>query len=271
MPAGEVVLYDRNNGKLKLLDSSDALKHSLKLKDNPWDISVVDAKTVIVTLPWKQQLQYIEVFPQLVSGRVLQLDKKCWDVHVTGDKIFTSCHNDSEQGDVRILDLDGNLLQQLGINQDGTIPFTTPYNITVCPLEKTIFVSDTEKAAVTCMTMDNHVIYQYLDKEMKFPVGSHYDSGDNILFSDYELNNIQMITAEGKKHCDLVSSKDALKLHRSISFRESNDTLIVGCAGLDHVFLFKLGKGVCWYFSHEPSSLFHHSVLVNLCVSMMMH
>ena len=27
----------------------------------------------------------------------------------------------------------------------------------------------------------------------------------------------------------------------------------------------------CWYVSHEPSSLFHHSVLVNLNVSMMMH
>ena len=26
----------------------------------------------------------------------------------------------------------------------------------------------------------------------------------------------------------------------------------------------------CWYFSHEPSSLFHHSVLVDLSVSMMM-
>ena len=27
----------------------------------------------------------------------------------------------------------------------------------------------------------------------------------------------------------------------------------------------------CWYFSHEPSSLFHHSVLVDLSVSMMMY
>ena len=27
----------------------------------------------------------------------------------------------------------------------------------------------------------------------------------------------------------------------------------------------------CCYFSHQPSSLFHHSVLVDLSVSMMMH
>ena len=27
----------------------------------------------------------------------------------------------------------------------------------------------------------------------------------------------------------------------------------------------------CWYFSHEPSSLFHLNVIVDLSVSMMMH
>ena len=27
----------------------------------------------------------------------------------------------------------------------------------------------------------------------------------------------------------------------------------------------------CWYFSHEPASLFQHSALVDLSVSMMMH
>ena len=27
----------------------------------------------------------------------------------------------------------------------------------------------------------------------------------------------------------------------------------------------------CWYISHEPSSLYHHSVLVDLSVSMMMY
>ena len=48
------------------------------------------------------------------------------------------------------------------------------------------------------MTMDYHVIYQYLDKEMKCPIGSHCDGGDNILVCDYELNSIQVITAEGR-------------------------------------------------------------------------
>ena len=134
MPTGDIVLCDHINAKIKLLDSSDTLKYHLKLKALPWDTSVVDAKTVIITLPTAKQLQYISVFPRLTSGRVLQLDKPCWSIHVTGDKIFTSCHNwPAGEGEVRILDLDGNLLQQLGINQDGSFLFTRPSYITVSP------------------------------------------------------------------------------------------------------------------------------------------
>ena len=239
---GENILYDYTNYKLKLLDSSNALKDSLKLNAQPWDISVVDAKTIIVTLPWNQQLQYIDVFPRLTPGRVLKLNKKCWGVHVTGDKIFTTCHNQPGEGEVRILDLDGNLLQQLGINQDGAFMFNNPFYITVSPSEKKIFVSDYSKETVTCMTMDNHVIYQYRDNGMKWPSGLYCDGGDNILVCGEFSNNVQVITTDGKKHCDLVSPGDGVNAPVSISYRESDDTLIVGCYNSNNVILYKLGK-----------------------------
>ena len=239
---GEIILCDYTNYKLKLLDSSNALKDSLKLNAQPRDVSVVDAKTVIVTLPWNQQLQYIDVLPRLTPERVLKLNKKCWGVRVTGDKIFTTCHNQPGEGEIRILDMDGNLLQQLGINQDGSFMFTAPCYITVSPAEKKIFVSDYGKDTVTCMTMDNRVIYQYRDNGMKWPRGLYCDGGDNILVCGGVSNNVQVITTEGKKHCDLVSSRDVLEKPVSISYRESDDTLIVGCFDSNNAILYKLGK-----------------------------
>ena len=237
---GEIVLCDWDNDKLKLMDSSDTLQDSLKLTTGPWDISIVDTKTVIVTLPDTKQLQYIEICPRLTPGRVLQLDKECYGVHVTGDKIFTSCHNNIGEGEVRILDLDGNLLQQLGINKDGSFLFTSPYYIAVSLSEKKIFVSDCDGNSVTCMTMDNDVVYKYGDNEMKSSAGLYCDGGDNILVCGCESHNVQVITAEGKKHCELVSSREGLK-PLSINYRERGDTLIVGCHHSD-ICLFKLVK-----------------------------
>ena len=49
---------------------------------------------------------------------------------------------------------------------------------------------------------------------------------------------------EGKKHCNLLSSRDGLKWPNSISYREIDDTLIVGCGDSDYVFLFKLGTKI---------------------------
>ena len=233
---------DRGSNTIKLLDSSDVLKHSLKLNKWPWDVSVVDAKTVIVTLPGAKGLQYIEVFPQLKAGRVLQLNKQYWGVRVAGDKIFTSCHNDRGEGEVRILDLDGNIHRRVGINQDGSFLFKWPTYITVNPSEEKIFVSDLDKDNITCITVDNRVIYQYSDDEMKRPRGLYCDSGDNILVCGDNSNNVQVITAEGKKKCNLLSRSDGLNRPYCIGYRESDDTLIVGCYGSDNVFLFKLRK-----------------------------
>ena len=200
MPTGEAVLCDPYNYKLKLLDSSDAITTSLTFNDDPHDVSVVDDKTVIVTFSWIKQLQYIKVFPQLAPGRVLKLDKKCWGVHVTCGKIFTSCHNCPGQGEVRILNLDGNLQQRLGVNRHGSFLFISPFHITVSPSGKQLFISDWAKNTVTCLSMDNRVIYQYRDDEMNLPRGLYCDSGDNILVCGQDSNNVQLITADGKKH-----------------------------------------------------------------------
>ena len=213
----------------------------MTLHANPLDISVFDAKTAIVTLPHSKQLQYIKVFPHLTAGQILQLKKKCWGVHVTGNKIFTTCHNNPGEGEVRILDLDGNLLKQLGINKNGTFLFTSPTYITVSPSGK-IFVSDRDENTVTCMKMDNHVIYVYRDKEMEWPRRSYCDSGDNILVCGQSSNNVHVITAEGKKRCLLISAKDGLKGPMCISYRESDEALIVACDTLDHVFLLTFGN-----------------------------
>ena len=240
MPGGEIVLYDHGNSKLKLLDTSDALKDSMTLKTSPWDISVVDAKTVILTIPFAKQLQYIDVFPKMKPGRVLQLDKQCWGVHVTRYKIFTTCCNSLGEGEVRILDLNGNLQRQLGIRQDGSYIFDWPAYITVSPSDEKIIVSDRmiDQNTITCMTMDNHVIYQYTDTEMKDPTGLYCDDGNNVMVCDEGSSNVQVITADGKKHCELLSSRDGLKWPYSISYREKDNTLIVGCNGFDHVLLF---------------------------------
>ena len=61
MPNGHVVLCDRSNNKIKLLDGSTSLVGSLEFSC-PWDVSVLDTENVIITTPEKKKLQVVQVF-----------------------------------------------------------------------------------------------------------------------------------------------------------------------------------------------------------------
>ena len=241
MPSGHVVLCDRNNYKIILLDSTWTMTGSLPLQDIS-DISVIDGNNVIVTSPGAKQLQYVQVFPQLKAGQIIQLDKKCWGVHVWGGEIYVTCHNDPGEGEVRVLGRDGELRRRLGINKDRSFMFTQPYYITVNPSGEKIFVSDNRIFTITCMTPDGRVVYSYKDNDMNSPEGLYCDSGDNILVCGALSHNFQVITADGKKNCTLLTRSDGLAYPHSIAYRETDDTLVVGCYKSDNLYLYKLAK-----------------------------
>ena len=139
MPNGYAVLCDHLNDKLILLDRALVLTDSLKLSSSPWDVSVVDDNNVIITLPNTAELQYIQVFPQLREGRVMQEFKTCRGIDVVGHEIYTQ-FDDSEQGEaqvltLKVLDLKGNLKRKL---QTGfTVNY--PHHIAVSKAGEKIF------------------------------------------------------------------------------------------------------------------------------------
>lgn len=99
--------------------------------------------------------------------RTIQLDKKCWGVDVCDDEVYTSCHNNPGNGEVRVLDLHGNLRRRLGVGQDGAFMFRMPYYFSVNKASRKVFVSDLIEHSIICMTVDGCIIYKYHDVELK--------------------------------------------------------------------------------------------------------
>ena len=238
MPSGHAVLCDARNGVVKLLDKNLVLCEHLKLCSWPWDVSVVDDNNVIIVLPGTKQLQYMQVFPQLKTGRTIQLDKTCRSIEVFGDEMYTTQCDDSGQGEVLVLDLNGNRKRKLQTN----VKFNYPEYITVSRSGKKIFVSGGgyETPTVTCMTTDGNLVYQCQDEKLGNSNGMYVDAEDNILSCNGVSNTVQVITANGKKYGTLLSSSDGTDSPYSIAYRETDDTLIVGFCGQDHVLTFKL-------------------------------
>ena len=239
MPNGHVVLCDRDNNQIKLLDDSWTITGRLTLQ-RPWDISVIDSSHVIVSSPDNRQLQHVQVFPRMKAGRSIHLNKECWGVAVSGEKMYVSCHINPGDGEVRVLDLQGNIKRRLGINQDGSYQFTSPGYITVSDSGEKIFVSDSGIDIITCLTPSGTVIYTYKDDDMKCNWGLICDSGDNVLVCGWYSNNVHTISPDGNKYRTLLTSKDGLSYPNSIAYKESENSLIVDCAESNKLLLFKL-------------------------------
>ena len=239
IPKGHVVVCDQRNKQIKLLDDSWTITGQLQLPD-PWDVSVLDSSHVIVSSPENKQLQKVHVFSKMKVVSTIQLDRVCWGVAVSGEEIYTTCHDDPGKGEVVVLDLQGNIKRRLGTNPDGSYLFTGPSYITVSASGEKIFVSDYNTDSITCLTPSGTVIYTYIDGDMRDPRGLICDSGDNVLVCGRLSHNVHIISPDGKKYRTLLTSKDGLSFPWSIAYKESEDTLIVICLRSDKLLLFKL-------------------------------
>ena len=241
MPSGDLVLCDHTNSKLKFLDWMFNVKDRLRLNGEPWSVSVIDDTNVIVTLPFSNRLQYVQLLPHMKACRVIQLDKLCRGVALTGNEIYVSCHDNSDKGEVRVLDLSGNLKRQLGVKNDGSYQFQGPYYLTVSTTGKKIFVSDGKTSIITCMTPDGNIIYQYKDDNLRYPEALFVDAGDNTFVCGCNSQNVQVITPDGRKYGTLMSADDGIRYPNTIAFREADNTLVVGCASRNF-FCYKLSQ-----------------------------
>ena len=240
LPNGQIILCDRNNNNLKFLHSSFTVKEVLGLQAPPWDVSVINNSSAIITLPLLKQVQYIQLEPSLKSGRVIQLDKQCWGIAVGGEDIYVTLRNNPGEGEVRILDMKGSFKRRIGVNQEGSFLFRSPDYLTQSAATGKIYVSDMFTHTVTCLMSDGSTVYQCKDKDLKLARGVCVDDEENIIVCGRASNNVHIVTASGRKHGCLLTSADEIRDPMSIAYRHTDDTLIIGCCGANELFVYKM-------------------------------
>ena len=244
LTSGELILCDWYNKKLKLLDKSLQMKESIDVSEIPWDVAPVDQQQVIVTFPFKQYLQFIQVSPSLALGHKVDLGMKCWGVAFSRESIYIS-FDDSGECKIGIYDLTGKQKLMIGpySYNDGTLLFKQPYYIYVLNDEK-IFVSDvgsfSNTSTVYCLESNGNVLSTISNPSLKFCRGISVDENENLLLCDMRSHKVFLITRDGKEVREFLTEKDGLYQPYTISFRRSDGTLVVGCGNRNDILVFTL-------------------------------
>ena len=244
LSSGELVLCDRNNSKLKLLDKSLQMKESIDVPGRPWDVAPVDQHQVIVTFPDEKYLQFIQVTPSLALGHKVDLGMKCRGVAVSRESIYISSV-DSGECKIGIYDITGKQKLMIGPYncKDGKLMFKKPFYIDVWNDEK-IFVSDVDDksntSTVYCLESNGNVMHSVSNPSFKHCRGISVDENENLLLCDWESHKVFLITRDGKEVREFLTEKDGLYQPLTTSFRRSDGTLVVTCIDRNDILVFTL-------------------------------
>ena len=239
-PNGRVILCDHLHNRIILLSKTLEVLDTLTLEklseddDDAWpyDISVLNDKMALVTLPELTSIQCIKVSSKLeVGSEFVTFEKECYGIHVSGTEIYVTLHNNPGDGEVRILDLKGKLKKQLGQQQIGDFMFQRPYHVTVSSKSGWIYVTDSITCMVTCLKPDGSVEYEFKSGSLKRPKGVCVDLEDNLLVCGNSSNNVLVVSRSANGHFDrtLLSANDGIDGPCAIAYNGTTHQLIVGC------------------------------------------
>ena len=238
---GRILLCDYNNKKVKLIDSDMSVKKSLILPECPLNVAAIGENEAIITFGNAaiKNLDLIYTQPDLKLGKKIILPDKCRGLQVVNNEIYTTCHKDSGHDEIWRLNRAGNIMSKSVLTQSSS---EWPHYLGLCLAGfcPRVYLTDWANSRVTCFQLDGKIVYQYKDKGLKRTLGIYVDSVGNSLVCGPGSQNIVVITADGRKQGELLTSKD-ITLPRCIDYRPEDNTLIVGCEN-SKLFVCKLGR-----------------------------
>ena len=231
MPSGDLLICDRNASLVRLFDPAFTEVSKMRLPSNPWDVATVKSTKALISMPYVMKLQFIETRPciRVKTKQCITLDSKCFGVAVVDDRIVVSCSDGPGNGEIRILDMFGNLKKKLGVCEDGTTELVNPLYILYVRESNTIIASEYGKREIVCLTKGGNIQFRYTVPGGGLR-GMIVDKDENIFVCDENKNCIYVITDSGSNHKTFleIASTDGER-PTSVCYRSSDGTLIVTC------------------------------------------
>ncbi|XP_052816793.1 uncharacterized protein LOC128243224 [Mya arenaria] len=233
LPDGRIILADMHNESLKVADTSFNMVTQTKLSSEPWDVcSVSNNNQIVVSLPNERKLQFFiigaTIQPLRKIGNTAGLkSSQYYGVAFHNDRIYVTCPKD-DPPNVKILDMQGAILQQYTQNLQEQNVFSDPLYITITCDGKTIYVSDSGNKSIITIdpkTETKHTTHPLADENLPGGIISLHEG--EVLTCGFKSNSVLQMNADGKFVEDAVSSQGGLILPQSVSYCSQGRLLLV--------------------------------------------
>ena len=243
MADGQLLVCDNENNNIRLLNSKFDITDSLDLASRPFDISVIDNVTAVITLPDRKHLQFIDIVPSLKAGKQIRLDKPCYGVDVVRDDIYVICDDCPGNAEIRVFDKNGTFIRKIPDVNNNLSSLRCPYYIAVSTTSSKIYVSDYITNTVRCISVDDSLIFNYKHTDLRYPRTVIPDEEGNILVCGQDSCNIHVVTSTGQHHSVLytVEGRRDNECH-SLAYRQTDRTLVIGLYNDNNLLVLECAK-----------------------------
>ena len=245
---GNIVIADRNNGKLKLLSNDGKSISALDLPDRPNDVAVTSASRIAVSQWQVQQVGIVKMTEadELKVEDTIKLDYGVWAITSFEDNLIITCT--TETPSVKMITLGDDVLWSVDTTPDGTVLFDSPYFITSSPSSdgSRVVVSDMDKN--TLIVLDGHTskVEHVYDVEYIDPRGVALDDSDNI-YCCYETGKISIRGRDADREICIADKIDGLTRLCVLEFNLKTNELMLSTSYVDtkanindHIYRYKL-------------------------------
>lgn len=237
MPSGELVLCTYGAYNIRVLNMDFSKKEELKVESPPWDVAVFNKQTVLITMPYKKKIQYVQVLPRLQVDHATQLDKECWGIEVYKGDIYVSCGGGGNTGEIKVLDYKFLCKKKIGKTHGGFGQFSSPKYLAMS-FKGEIIVSDESLNSITRMPNDGSSVTNTYT--VSNPMGVFVDGGNNAFVCCRDSNSIQVVDDNGINIKTLTITSEPMR-SRSISFRQADSTFVVTSDRNSSTYALKMG------------------------------
>ncbi|XP_052225322.1 uncharacterized protein LOC127840902 [Dreissena polymorpha] len=225
LPDGLVLLADKGNETVKLLNQQFKLVSQCKVSGKPGGLCQITPSEVGVTVG--KEIQFIKINnSQLVTDRKLQLQHECFCIsHHQGDLFVTSysaLYKYSKSGK-----LFSKLHNVKGVNV--ILPMTPALSLAVSPKGDKLYIADPFNNNLLTLAMDGSVLATFKDPELKSPIYVHVTPAGQVLVCGHDSSTILQVDREGsRKLATLATVWDGLQDPWSVCYNSSTASIIVG-------------------------------------------
>ena len=221
---GRLILCDPINHRIILLDKEFEIQETLSFPPNDfsllnvWDVGVINDTTVVVSLPFSRQMQFIQVVPRLQHGIIVDVPRRCDGIDIYNNTIYIACID----GYIRLYDTNGHLKDK------SRFIFYDPLYVAVSRLTGNYYITKFYRGSVTVTSPTGKILSTYDKSNLRRPEELLLDDHDNVIVADWKENCVQVIKNSDNTYKNILTAEDGIKKPYSLAYRRTDKTLVVG-------------------------------------------